>query len=146
MAPEPSTAVEDTIESTELTQMSLPHPHSSLKNSGDNVVAEAAPEVMAEPEQRRSTFRTLPVMAALFVSMSPSVSQAWRSSHDALYSPLLDIWWLLRFPWDKWPILQWGRHASHGRLTVHFARVIVYSVYWRPQHYCRGYCDPNDLL
>lgn len=71
MASKQAPGVGDTIESTELTTMQLPHGSPSLKGPEkvDDNVTGTSPEVIAETVQQRSTFRTFTVMAALFTTL-----------------------------------------------------------------------------
>jgi hypothetical protein len=60
--------VDDTIESAELTAIQQSHGDATSRGSNERDGSGLSPEVMPDPIQRRSTFRTFTVMVALFVS------------------------------------------------------------------------------
>jgi hypothetical protein len=60
--------VDDTIESAEMTAIQQPHGDATSTGSNERDGSGSLPEVMREPVQRRSTFRTFTIMVALFVS------------------------------------------------------------------------------
>lgn len=61
--------VADTIESIELPAVQLPATVATSKESNERKGFETLPQVLSEPVQRRSTFRTYTVMVALFSTM-----------------------------------------------------------------------------
>ena len=69
MASRHAPPVEHVIESIELPAVHLP-PTVATLTSNEPKAFEPLPQVLAEPVQRRSTFRTFTVMIALFVSIS----------------------------------------------------------------------------